>query len=146
MIGHISTTRRAAILVVTLGIVLAGVALAAPLAASGASPMHVGDLDGAASRKAEWQAKVTITVHDANDKPLSGVTVGGAWTEGASGTAGCKTGRRGTCTVVSPAVAKGTPSITFEMMGATADGYVYDADANHDPDGSSDGTEITVTK
>jgi hypothetical protein len=31
-------------------------------------------------------------------------------------------------------------------MGATLSGYTYDADANHDPDGSSDGTTITVTR
>jgi len=31
-------------------------------------------------------------------------------------------------------------------MGATAAGYTYDAGVNHDPDGSSDGTTITITK
>ena len=138
-----SNTRRAIVLAAALSAVFA---VAAPLAAGGASPMHIGDLDGVASKKAEWQAKITITVHDANDKPLSGVSVGGAWTDGASGTAGCKTRRRGTCVVVSPSVAKGTPSITFGVMGATLPGYVYDAAGNHDPDGSSDGTQITVTK
>jgi hypothetical protein len=137
---------RRIILMTAAGAALAGAAVAGPIAASGASSMHVGDLDGSVSSKSSWQAKITITVHGADDRPLSGVTVGGAWTDGATGTASCKTGRRGTCTVTSPAVGKTTLAITFEMLGATAPGYLYDEDANHDPDGSSDGSAITVTR
>ena len=55
-------------------------------------------------------------------------------------------GRKGTCTVASPAVARTSTEITFRVMGATAAGYTYDKGANHDPDGSSDGTTITITK
>jgi serine protease AprX len=138
-------TRRAAAVAAIAGAV--GLAmLVRPEGASGVATLHVGDLGGAASQKSSWQAKVTITVHDASDQPLSDVTVGGAWGGGAAGTASCKTGRKGTCTVASPAVAAGTTEVTFRMMGATAAGYTYDKNANHDPDGSSDGTTITITK
>ncbi len=137
--------RRAAAVAAIAGAV--GVAmLIRPEGASGVGTLHVGDLDGVASQKSSWQAKITITVHDASDKPLSGVTVGGAWDGGAVGTVSCKTGRKGTCTVASPAAAPGTTEITFRVMGATAAGYTYDKDANHDPDGSSDGTTITIVK
>jgi hypothetical protein len=149
MICNLSTLsnliRRAAAVAAIAGVV--GVAmLIRPEGASGVGTLHVGDLDGVASQKASWQAKITITVHDASDAPISGVTVGGAWGGGAAGTATCKTGRKGTCTVASPAVAPATTEVTFRVMGATAAGYTYGAGANHDPDGSSDGTTITIKK
>ena len=137
--------RRAAVAAAIAGAVGAAM-LIYPESASGGGTLHVGDLDGAASQKPSWQAKITITIHDASDQPLSGVTVGGAWGGGAAGTASCKTGRKGTCTVASPAVARGTTEVTFRMMGATAAGYIYEESANRDPDGSSDGTTITITK
>ncbi len=144
-ISNLSRLIRRAAAVATIAAAVGIAVLMRPDGASGVGTLHVGDLDGVASQKNSWQAKVTITVHDASDAPLSGVTVGGAWGGGAAGTASCKTGRKGTCTVVSPAVARGITEITFRMMGATAAGYTYAAGANHDPDGSSDGTTITIT-
>ncbi len=140
----------------TVPVLTAALALAATMAlfasilwtasAWGGGTMHTGDLDGIATNKASWSAKVTITMHDATDKPLAGVTVGAAWGGGASGTASCKTGRQGTCVVNSPSVKPGTTEVTLKMLGATSNGYTYDATANHDPDGSSDGTFIVVRK
>ena len=137
--------RRTAVVAMIAGAVGAAI-LIQPGSASGGGTLHVGDLDGVANQKPSWQAKITITVHDASEQPLSGVTVGGAWGGGAAGTVSCKTGRKGTCTVASPAVAPGITEVTFRVMGATAAGYAYDKDANHDSDGSSDGTTITITK
>lgn len=137
--------RRAAV-VAAIAAAVGAAMLIYPESASGGGTLHVGDLDGVASHKPSWQAKITITIHDASDQPVSGVTVGGAWGGGAAGTASCKTGRKGTCTVASPAVALGITEVTFRVMGATAAGYAYDKDANHDSDGSSDGTTITITK
>ncbi len=142
---------RNALPVLAAGLALAGaITLSAsilwPASASGGGTMHAGDLDGIASNKASWSAKVTITIHDASDKPLAGVSVGAAWGGGARGTASCKTGRKGTCVVTSPSVKPGTTEVTLKMLGASASGYTYDAAANHDPDGSSDGTFIVVRK
>ena len=43
---------------------------------------------------------------------------------------------------------KGAPLIEspFDVDGVAGDGLTYDATANHDPDGDSDGTSITVIK
>lgn len=147
---HTQTLRKAPTVLIAALALAAAITLSASIlwtsSASGGGTMHTGDLDGIATNKASWSAKVTITMHDASDKPLAGVTVGAAWGGGAKGTARCKTGRQGTCVVTSPSVAPGTTEVTLKMLGATLNGYTYDAAANHDPDGSSDGTFIVVRK
>lgn len=37
-------------------------------------------------------------------------------------------------------------SIAFVVLGLSKTSYVYAASGNHDPDGDSDGTRITVTR
>lgn len=37
-------------------------------------------------------------------------------------------------------------SITFTVTGVAHDAFTYDAPGNHDPDGDSNGTSITVSK
>lgn len=147
---HTQTFHRASTVLIAALALAGAITLSASIlwgsSAWGGGTMHTGDLDGIATNKASWSAKVTITMHDATDKPLAGVTVGAAWGGGASGTASCKTGRKGTCVVTSPSVKPGTAEVTLKMLGATLSGYTYDATANHDPDGSSDGTFIVVRK
>lgn len=113
-----------------------------------ASTMHVGDLDGtsAKARRNRWQATVTILVEDAEHNPLSGATVGGAWSGGYSGPAQCTTGTDGRCTVSSGTIHRKNSSITFRVEGVQHDTFTYDATANHDSDGDSNGTSITVLK
>ena len=71
------------------------------VAASLAKPVSVGltshtaDLDGSTtSNKNHWTATVTITVHDANHRTVTGATVVGAWSAGASGSASCSNRRQ----------------------------------------------------
>lgn len=105
---------------------------------------HVGDLDGVAVNLGRtWRAEVVVTVHDGDDVAMAGAQV--SVTLGTGGTAACTTGGDGTCTVTSAEVRKNVHAVTFEVTAvATTDGY--DAGANHDPDGDSDGTTITVTR
>jgi hypothetical protein len=109
--------------------------------------MHVGDLDGTAINLGNrWRAEVTITVHDADHDPVADATVSGSWIAGASGTAVCTTNGSGVCTVTSPLVNKNRSPITFTVDGVTHATFVYDSSDNHDPDGDSDGTTISVNK
>jgi hypothetical protein len=114
---------------------------------SASTSMHVGDLDGASvSQSNRWNATVTITVHDANHNPLAGVTVTGSWSNGATGMASCTTGSNGQCNVVKSGIRKGKSSVTFTVTNATRSAYSYSATANHDPDGSSNGTRIVIPR
>jgi PKD repeat protein len=106
---------------------------------------HVGDLDGrASSQGGTWTAAVTITVHTSSHGLAAGATVIGAWTGGA--TSSCTSDSSGQCLVSRPAIPGGTRSVTFTVTGVTHASMTYRAADNHDPDGDSNGTSITVNK
>lgn len=111
-----------------------------------AAGMHVGDLDGAASNDGRtWTATVTVAIHDADHNPVETATVTGGWDLGGGDTS-CTTDETGTCQVSRSGIRKSTKSATFSVDGVAADGQTYESGANHDPDGDSDGTTITVTR
>lgn len=61
-----------------------------------------------------WTANVTINV-TSNGSPVSGTTLSGTWSNGASGTASCITNVNGACTVSKSAIPKRTGSVTFTV-------------------------------
>ena len=110
------------------------------------SQSHVGNLNGTAtSTKNNWQASVTVTAHDASHAALIGAVVTGAWSGGFSATASCTTNSAGQCTVQSGNINRNRSSVTFTVTNV-ASALAYSAAGNHDPDGSSNGTTITVNK
>jgi thermitase len=119
-------------------------------ALSGAPPpatlAHVGDLDGLAtpSQGGRWTATVSVAVHNADHAPVGGITVGGTWSGGATGSSSCVTSAASGVCQLTKQMAKSAANATF---GVTAlSGATYGAAANHDPDGDSNGTAITVVK
>jgi PKD repeat protein len=107
--------------------------------------MHVGDLDGTSQKQGgTWRSIVTLSVHDLSHGPVAGATVTGSWSNGVIAT--CTTSVAGTCSVTLTALSNKTASVTFSVGAATHDGFTYRAAANHDPDGDSGGTAITVKK
>jgi hypothetical protein len=108
--------------------------------------MHVGDIDSSTSPSngGKWNATLTFTVHDAGEGAVAGATVSGVWSVGASGTGSCTTGINGQCSFTLSNISRKSSSATFTVNSVTAAGYVYDSAANHDPDGDSNGTTITV--
>jgi hypothetical protein len=108
--------------------------------------MHVGDLDGssASARSNRWSATVTITVHDKNENPVVNATVDGSWSGGASGGVSCVTDASGQCDVTKNNIKGNASNVTFTVNNVMLTGSTYNSGANHDPDGDSDGTSITV--
>mgnify|MGYP006287533825 CR=1 FL=1 len=109
---------------------------------------HVGDLDGASSSQGStWTATVTVLVHDGSHVAEDGSSVSFSFSgRDVSGSDSCTTGTDGTCSITVSNIRKRTGSVTFDVTDVSdADGS-YDATANHDPDGDSDGTSITVNK
>jgi hypothetical protein len=112
-----------------------------------ATPVHVGDLDASsASGKGSWTAKVAIWVHASDESLVGGVTVTGAWSGGYSGTISCMTDSSGRCQVATGDVAKKNGSVDFAVSKLDKAGYAYQSSSNHDPDGDSNGTSMTVNK
>jgi hypothetical protein len=112
--------------------------------------IHVGDLDGFPMRSANsWSATVEIAVHDANHAPLNGVTVVGRWSRTGLNSNTCTTGDgggNGTCIVLFPSISLNAAQIRFTVTSVTGAGLTYQPTANHDDDGSSNGTVITVRR
>ena len=110
--------------------------------------MHVGDLDGSATLKGKnWTARVTIRVENATHGALANANVTGVWSNGATGSASCRTSVVGVCTVSKASIATTIESVTFTITGVTLTGRTYDASANHDTDGDgSTGTTIVVSR
>ncbi len=107
--------------------------------------MHVGDLDGASTSQAgSWTARATIAVHDDSHNPAANATVSGSWSTG--GTGSCTTSASGQCTVSQSGILKKTASVTYTVGNVTHATLTYKSADNHDPDGDSTGTSLTVTK
>ncbi len=114
-----------------------------------ASTMHTGDLDGARAKSGNgWKATVTVTVHDANENPVANASVSGAWrgSAGYSATGSCTTGSNGACSISTGRIASANASVTFTVGGVSHGTLTYDSAKNHDPDGDSNGTTITIAK
>ena len=108
--------------------------------------MHIGDLDGTSSGSGRWTATVTITLHDANHNPVANATVSGNWSNGASGSGSCVTNSSGQCSVSKSDISRGKSTVTFTVNNINRSGFTYNSNINHDPDGSSNGTRIVVSK
>lgn len=120
---------------------------AAPTAGE-ANGMHIGDLDGTSTNEGKtWTAIVTATVHGADESPLNGATVTiTATVNGTSHTSSCTTGSDGRCAVSLPGIRKYIKGATFAVTDGTHAVETYSSEDNHDPEGDSDGTTITVAK
>ncbi len=112
---------------------------------SGSGMAHVGDLDGSGSpgNRGRWDATVVVTVHDQDEGLVSGATVTGSWSVG--GTGSCVTDSFGQCSLTKNNLKSGQGSVTFTVDDISYSGFTYDPGINHDPDGDSDGTILTVS-
>jgi hypothetical protein len=112
--------------------------------------IHVGDLDGAGTRNGNtWYATVEVTVHDAGHTPINGATVRGVWNPAGLASDECTTGDLGgdgTCIFLFPSIKKGTRQVTFTVTSVVMADRTYLATDNHDVDGSSNGTVVTVRR
>ena len=109
--------------------------------------MHIGDLDNISNNPngPTWNARVRVTIHDANHVAVANATVTATVTFGASSTTvSCITGGGGECQLVLQIGDDTTPA-TFTVTNVTHATFTYDSNANHDVDIlDSNGTMITV--
>jgi hypothetical protein len=120
---------------------------AVTVAVGAPSSIHVGDLDAtaASSGGGYWRAAVDVRVHDSAHGAVSGVTVSASWSGGHEGTAGCTTDSAGRCTLTTGSIRNSVRTATLTVVGLQH-ATPADATQNHDPDGDSDGTRMTVRK
>ena len=106
--------------------------------------MHVGDLDASvATQHGPSTAAVTIAVHNSNHDPLASATVTATWNDGAP--ASCTTTLSGSC-VISRSINPSKKTLSLRVASIAIAPFAYAASSNHDPDGDSDGTAITIVR
>jgi PKD repeat protein len=106
---------------------------------------HAGDLDGrSAQQPGKWTAYVTITAHDTVHTLVENAAVTGSWSVG--GTGACTTDGAGQCTFARSAIPNSVSEVTFTVTGVTRLQLTYYPASNHDPDGDSGGSGITVRR
>lgn len=104
---------------------------------------HVADLVASTKEIGKRvRVSVEVHVHDSAHNPIAGATVSGQWT-GDIGSASCVTGRTGSCAAQTGPLAP-PGKVTFTVTGIADAGEPYKPILNHDLDGDSDGTSITV--
>jgi hypothetical protein len=107
--------------------------------------VHVGDLDGSTVKgSGSWTATAAIRIESSANVAQPQAVVTGRWSTGA--TASCTTAGAGTCVIGSGSIARSVKSATFTMTSVTSGLAIYDPSANHDPDGDSTGTSITIAR
>jgi PKD repeat protein len=107
--------------------------------------VHIGDLDGSTdSLKRSWNAVVNVTLHDAAHRPVPNAAVTGIWSNGSSSS--CTTSDSGVCIIVLSGIRNSMRSTTFSVRTVIAGQAFYDAARNHDVDGETNGSSITVIK
>jgi subtilisin family serine protease len=94
------------------------------------SSMHVASLSGSSQRVStfSWRAHVTVRMVDSNGASVSGATVHGRWSNGA--TVSCTTVSTGQCTVSSANLSIFSSSIGFQVTDATHSSLSYNAQDN----------------
>ena len=111
-------------------------ATTAPVATATTTPsasaaLHVSALNGTATQTSstKWTATAIITVANQNNVPVSGVTVTGRWSGGATGTATCITNASGVCSLAKTGLLNSkVPVMTVKSLALT--GYTYNSAAN----------------
>jgi hypothetical protein len=95
-------------------------------------------------KSAQWEVWVTVTIHDENHDPVSDATVSAQWSGSISAAVFGKTLYDGTVTFATGKM-RGGEAVNLAVADVMHDTFVYDVSTNHDPDGESDGTNISIT-
>jgi len=108
--------------------------------------MHVGDLDAdiVLANKNRWCAVFTVKIEDSSDNPVGGADVSFSVSGLENGSGQAITGSDGTASYQTGWF-NGSGSVTFTVNDVTHATLTYNAGDNHDPDGDSDGTSITIS-
>jgi Tol biopolymer transport system component len=75
---------------------------------------------------------------------LAHALVSGAWNDGSISS--CTTNANGQCAVSRSGILKKTNSVSFTVTNVSRATFVYEPAANHDPDGDSNGTTVSVSR
>lgn len=107
--------------------------------------VHVADIDDTSINPggSSWTSEAEVYIVTSGDSPVNNALVSGYF-DGTEWTT-CVTDASGRCSV-STSRPNGTKDVIFEVDNVDYSTYAYDPTKNTDPDGDSDGTEITLNR
>lgn len=109
------------------------------------SSLHIADLDDSVTVNAKnWDATAIILVEDNLGAPVADATVTGSWSSGGSSSG--TTNSNGMCSITRVRLKNKVLSTMFTVTKVIHATLPYDPDANYDPDGDSNGTNILILK
>lgn len=94
--------------------------------------------------KGQWNAHAFIAIHDVDEGPVTNALVSGNWEGSTSGSGSCTTDASGACSVSAINIKGGR--VTFTVTNVELASMIYISTANHDADGDSDGTTLSIAK
>ena len=107
--------------------------------------IHISDLDGSTNpARNTWTALVEAEVRNTEGITVDQAVVSGTWSTG--GTGQCTTGVYGRCVLRLSNLPNKVHSVIFTVGDVQRSQAVYEPVANSDPDGDSNGTQITVAR
>lgn len=115
---------------------------------SNATSVFVTDMDGTSTftSNSRWQAAITLLLKDENGNPVNDASVLARWSGAKYGNGYCTSEVNGICTLVASNLSKSRRYVKLKVMTISHATLTYDATANSDPDGDSDGTTIRVNR
>jgi hypothetical protein len=109
--------------------------------------VYVRDMDGSSVFvRSRWEATVRLLVHDTDEAPVTGATVSGSWSGGATGSNSCVVDASAQCEIAKTKLKDSIANVTFTIDDIVSSTVTYEPAGNHDPDGDSDGTTITIAQ
>lgn len=109
--------------------------------------MFIGELAGfAVNQGSTWVAHVVVTVLDADDEPVAGAMVSGAWSEGDTDTASCTTDETGACELESDSIRKRVSTVVFEIINLEAESLSYLPELDNVGDPGEQPRSISIAK
>lgn len=116
-----------------------------PTATPAPAQIHISDLDGTSSHHHKmWDAIVQVEVRNADNITVDQAVVSGTWSTGK--TVQCTTGVYGVCSFYLRNLRNKIGSVTFTVNDVQRTYSIYQPSSNSDPDGDSNGTQITVSR
>lgn len=122
-----------------------------PTSTSTTAYSHIANLDKEVRiiNENEWQPRFRIYVHDNNHKPISNAQVTATLTYGGNSyTTSCNqpTNASGFCNIVVSRILNTINQVTLQIVNINSTGKTYRSSENHDANGDSNGTSITLNR
>lgn len=114
--------------------------------AVGPHRMHVADLEDASfpGQKGPWDASVLVQVHRVSHASIADAVVSAVWEDGTP--ASCLTSATGWCGIRRRDIRPNNKTATLTVTGIVHPDFVYAPSFNHDTNGNTNGTTITVVR